>query len=184
MILLFYHLEILPEILSIFFVSCVAFAIFLWQFCHLMNYMSKPMCQIKVWWKYCINLLKTIWQSFKFRKHCWHLWLKNIAEECWTFFSSWQFFWQKNITLSLCHQIAELKLPMCGQGLKLMPDLTKKTFLPNILQKSEDKISTFRLRKDRNPRFSRTHLRHLSTSGLDEHKINLCTPYSSRQLRI
>ena len=128
MILLFYHLEILPEILSIFFVSCVAFAIFLWQFCHLMNYMSKPMCQIKVWWKYCINLLKTIWQSFKFRKHCWHLWLKNIAEECWTFFSSWQFFWQKNITLSLCHQIAELKLPMCGQGLKLMPDLTKKNF--------------------------------------------------------
>ena len=35
------------------------------------------MCQIKVWWKYCLNLLKTIWQSFKFRKHCWHLWFKK-----------------------------------------------------------------------------------------------------------
>ena len=33
-------------------------------------------------------------------------------------FLNWQFFLQKNISLSLCCQIAKLKLPMCGQSLK------------------------------------------------------------------
>ena len=76
--------------------------------------------------------MKTIWQTFKFRKHCWHLWLKNIAEECWTFFWVGNFFYKKT---SLCLQIAKLKLPTCGQGLTvicgLKMSLTTFAHLPN-----------------------------------------------------
>ena len=35
-------------------------------------------------------------------------------------FLSLQFFWQKNISVSLCRQIAKLKLPTCGQSLRGM----------------------------------------------------------------
>ena len=34
-------------------------------------------------------------------------------------FLNWQFFYKKNISLSLCRQLVKLKLPTCGQGLKL-----------------------------------------------------------------
>ena len=43
--------------------------------------------------------------------------VKNIAEDCWTFFSRWQFILTKNIPLSLCHHNTMLKLPTRGQGL-------------------------------------------------------------------
>ena len=64
--------------------------------------------------------------------------LTSVAKKyCWRMldiFLSWQFFLQKNISLSLGHQIAKLKLPTCGQGLSL----TQKPlfYLSQIFSKS------------------------------------------------
>ena len=63
---------------AIFFVSCVAWIFSLWNFSLAILPSEELYVKIQHFWKQS--------GSLKLWEHCWQLWLKNIAVECWTFF--------------------------------------------------------------------------------------------------